>query len=693
MPLNNPIKTLQPKPMKRQKFRPQQGSMLVLMIAFTATIVLALLFFALGFVRLTGTQFEQKTAIEAAALAAAREMSNIVVVNTDFGYVGLSDSAPVGTDTTSGDNYYNQVHGINTLMGTTLLDYIIGKSIDDDELKNLAGVDHTKAIAAADQLQAELQRCTTPGQTAVDKDGNVVNPYLAAENAYRSNQVRIAGKSNYKANSMKLELGTVDSMSTNIKTPSGWGGAFNVGATKGGYYLSYKPVRYDGKTWVFAGIGDSMRLLDPKKYKPTATGVPYQHRTIVRAEAVQELNDNGLVANTSSVAVAQPASVYDPKPAPGALVVSFPDGPPDGACAQRSLSDLYVGSCLADGNDNSDVYIAANGDYPVDVGSTVTPDPNWPIPGDPGKQANNACKIALYDWIKRAGTKADVAAVIAAQNHPYNAPSPATVMWPPGNPNAKPIPNGVAHIYKFTPAGTVFYQSKQIDPAPFYVISDQQMLVESFEVLTNGAANDVRIKPIDLGPPIMDSDGEVILTKKYDLFIRDYGRRPGKLTGGKHSGEPIDDPLVSYNGSSSKPTIRLSRDGTGFGTASASTFLGKGAKSRSEGGGGSGALPMILPQEDFAFYWTGSTMSILRDPGAYKQFQAGSGVRSTYRISGVIADIRFRRQLKVRDESTVQIPVTDPTTGTPVVDPATGLPTTTPTSVSTKSDIGYIGLK
>jgi len=492
---------------------------------------------------------------------------------------------------------------------------------------------------------------------------------------------------------MKLDLGAVDGNITNIKTPSGWGGSFNAGATKAGYYASYKPVVFDNKTWVFAGVGDSMKLLDPQKFVASATGVPYQHRTIVRAEAIQDLNDGGIVASTIAVAVAQPASVYDPKPAPGALVVSFPDGPPDGVCALRNLADLYLGTCLADGNDNSDVYIASNGDYPTDPSSTITPDPNWPIPSDPGKQANNACKIAIYDWLKRAGTKANVAAVLAVQNQNWNMPNPATVVWPPGVAGAKPIPNGVAHIFKFTPTGTVFYQSKQADPAPFYVISDQQMMVESFEALTNGAADIVSIKPIDLGPPIMDSDGEVILTKKYDLYIRDYGRRPGKMNGGKHSGEPIDDPLVSQK-KVEKPSIRLANNDTGFGTTGLASLSGAGAKSKSEGGGGgSGALPLILPQEDFAFYWSGTAMQILRAPGAYKQFQAGSGVRSTYQVSGVIADIRFRRQLQVKDDNTVEIPVVDPTTGTPVVDPTTGLPSTTPQNVSTKSDIGYVGLK
>lgn len=671
--------------------------MLVLIIAFTATIVLAVLFFALGFVRLTGTQFEQKTAIEAAALAAARDMSNIVITTDEFGFVGLSDSAPVGTGTQSGDSYYTQVHGLNTLIGTTLVDYIIADEMGVSDMKKLAWVDFGRVKTVGNALQAELQRCTNAGETAVDKDGKVLNPYKAAEDAYRANQVRMTGKSNYKTGSMKLDLGTVSGMMTNIKTPAGWSAGFASG-TKGGYYLAYEPVNYDGKTWVFAGVGDSMRLLDPKKFQASASGVPWQVKTVVRAEAVQQLNDDGIVANTKSVAVALPASVFDPKPAPGALVVSFPDGAPNGPCTMAKIRDLF-GGCLSDGDDDSDVYMAQNGDYPVDAASSIIPDPDWPIPDDPGKQAANACKIAVYDWLKRAGTKADVASVVGMYDWNFDPANPTTVVWPPGGvPGAKPIPNGVAHIYRFNPNGTVNYQSKGCQPAPFYIVSDQQMLVESFEALTYGANGTLQIKPIDLGPPIMDSDGEVNLTTKFDLYIRDFARRPGKLKGGQHSGEPMDDPLVSQKrpapAEATKVAIKLSDDGTGFGSAGKVSFGGLGARPRGGGvGGGQGSLPLILPQEDFAFYWTGSTMSLLRDPAVYKSYTPGSGLRPTYQTNGIVCDIRMRRQLQVRDETTVEIPVTDPTTGTPVIDPATGAPTTTSSTTSTKSDVGYVGVK
>lgn len=671
--------------MKKYNLRHQHGSMLVLITAFTALIILALLFFALGFVRLTGTQFEQKTAIEAAALAAAREMSNIVITTNEFGFVGLSDSAPVGTNTQAGDAYYTHVHGINTLIGTTLTDYIIGRQLNNDEIMDLALIDYNRCKTVGAALEAELQKCTVAGGTSLDKDGRVVNPYLAAENAYRANQVRMTGKSNYKTGSMKLQLGTVAGMSTNVNTPRGWGGSFNAGSTAQGYYLSYKNVNFNGNTWVFAGIGDSMRLVDPKKFLASASGVAWQIRTLVRAEAIQDLNDDGIVASTKSVAVAQPASVFDPKPAPGALMISFPDGPPDGLCAMRRINDLY-GGCLADGDDDSDVYIATNGDYPVDAASMMAPDPAWPIPADPQQQANNACKIAMYDWLKRAGTKANVTSVVNMHTQTFNLPSPATVVWPPGGvPSAKPIPNGICHIFRFNPTGTVSYQSKQCEPAPFYIVSDQQMLVESFEVLTYGAANAVSLKPIDLGPPLMDSEGEVVLTTKYDLYIRDYARRPGNPRGGKHSGEPMDDPMVSFKNKDQATQVALSNDGTGFSTGKNFYVEGIGAKSKANGGGGgSGSLPLILPQEDFAFYWTGAAMTILRDPAVYKQYQPGSGLRPTYQTNGIVCDIRFRRQVQVKSEETVEIPV---------IDPITGEETTSSSTASTASDIGYIGLK
>lgn len=679
--------------------RSQKGNMLALIGAFSAGIFILLFVFAMVYLRLIGTDTERKTAIEAAALAAAREMSNIVVPNDDFGLVGLSDSAPNGTDTQAGDNYYTSVHGINSLMGTTLLDFIIAQELGDSELQVLARQDRAKVQAAADQLLAALQASIVSGGSGQDKNGNTVSPYQAAENAYKSNQVRMAGaNSSYQAGSLQLSLGAITGgLQTNIETPAGWSGSIPGSATIAGKYKSYVPVTRSSQTWVFAGIGDAVKIVDHKKFVNSVSGLPFQHGTIVRAEAIHNVSADGAIRNLKAVACAQPASVFDPKPNPGALVISFPDGIPDGTCAMRSMFDLY-GPCLRDSDDDSDMYYSFNGDYPVDTGSSIVVDSTgWPIPSDFRQTGANSCKIAMYDWLKRAGTKARVDQVVGMHSTNFNDPNPLTVAWPPGGGATVQIPNGVAQIFRFDPNGYVTHQSKVIKPSPYYIVSDRQTLFESFEVLTYGAADTQTIEPINLGPPINDSDGKLILTRKYDLHIRDFGRKPGKQTGGKHAGEPmLDNPFVSSNPKNTADVVLAQNNVNGKVSFDTIYDGSKGAKKKGGSvGNGRGALPLIMPQEDFAFFWNGTAMEVLRstDPLIYKSYPVGSGLRQTYHTNGIVADIRFRRQVEVADTVVTSTPVIDPTSGAPTIDPTTGLPATTTSTSTTQSGTGYIGLK
>lgn len=641
----------------RNSKRQAHGNMLVLVTAVTVGIVVAILVFMVGYVRLMGTQTERKTAIESAALTAAREMSRIVIQNDDFGMVGLSDAAPIGSDTSAADNFYTSVHSINTLIGTTLLDYIIADELNDPEMKILAMDDVTKVRQAADDLMTALQNSISSGGTGLDRDGNTVSPYAAAEAAYRRAQVRMAGASSYEAGSLQLSLGAVQGgLATNIPTPAGWSGSFPSTSTIANHYRSYVPINFDGQDWVFAGIGDSVKLVDNKKWVATASGLPYQHATIVRAEAVHNVNNNGSNQKLKTIACAQPASVYDPRPAPGALLVSFPDGMPDGTCTMNSINDLY-GPCLADSDDASDIYKSNGGDYPVDSGTTIAENNGeWPFPRDLLRKGANSCKIAVYDWFKRAGTKARVSAVVNMHSTAFAQPTPMRVSWPPGGTGTHTIPNGVTQIFRFDPNGNVTHQSKVIKPSPYYVISDEQSLIESFEVLTYGASSEEVIEPINLGPPVNDPNGKITLTTMYDLYIRDFARKPGKSTGGKHAGEPLeDDPLVTYNqvdpvageGKMAFESVYAS----GQGARRRGRRSGSGLHNRTGIGTGLGALPLILPQEDFAFFWNGSSMEIMRDPASYKTFPVGSGMRLTYQKNGVVCDIRFRRQVRVDDSA------------------------------------------
>jgi hypothetical protein len=358
------------------------------------------------------------------------------------------------------------------------------------------------------------------------------------------------------------------------------------------------------------------------------------------------------------------------------------------------MASVFDMGCMADPDDDVDMYSSTNGDYPVDAPSTMAIDTTgWPIASDPDHKAANACKIAFYDWLKHAGTKASVGAVVNAVNSNWG-PGPGTVAWPPGG--SDQIPNGIAYIYRFNGLGNVNFQSKIIKPNPYYVVSENQTYFEGFQILTNGAAAQITVEPVNLGPPINDPTGKVIFEIGYDVFIRDYARKPGNNRGGRHAGEPVNDPLIVKDTSE----VKLIAADSGHATCEQVRMDGIGAKTSSQGGGGgSGSLPLIGPQEDFAFLWSGALMQIYRNPALYVTFATGgpTNIRTTYQDEGTTCEIRLRRRIHVEDsvEESTFTQDTDPITGLPAVDPVSGAPvgTTTTTVTSTQNGIGFVGLK
>src|SRR5579885_705462 len=210
--------------------RRRSGNMLVLIAAF-CFIVIVLLLFGLAYVRLIGSSSEQRTAIEAAAIAAARDLSTIVINTPEFGFVGLSDSAPNGSSTVAGDSFDTTTHSINTLIGTARLDMIIAQNLGVPEMQELALNDLTAAKTEANNLIAVLDAAILPGGSGTDKNGNTVTPYVSAETAYQQNQIRMTGSSSYVTGSMRLTLGAIQNgIATNIPVPkpAGIDGSLNT---------------------------------------------------------------------------------------------------------------------------------------------------------------------------------------------------------------------------------------------------------------------------------------------------------------------------------------------------------------------------------------------------------------------------------------------------------------------------------
>lgn len=696
---------------KSRNERSEKGNTLVLIAAVTVGLVVTLIFFCLNYARLLGSNSEQKKAIESAALAAATDLSSIVIPTTEFGYVSLSDQAPIGKATVAGDQYYLPVRGINTLIGTARVDALIAtelNKIDSSpvwmELVQL-DLDNTKSVITklTAVLQASLTKTGSP--LAKDRDNKKLNVYSDAETAYTQNIIRMSGSSNYVDKSLVLTLGELSKPSdTNIAVPQP-AGTYPVDPAlqQNGLYKSYVNIPVDTPTgtidFVFGGIGSTNRLVDEKDFVTSAPSIAYHVPTIVKAEADQIIRTSQTPdgATFHSAACAQPSSVFDVRPAPGAIAIEFPDG---ALPTFVQPSSLLTSDYLNKGSD-CDILSAVK-DYPKDVGSALDDVcPQWPAVVTQNKIAD-VWRVTLHDWIRRGGVKANVADVVNCQSMAFNAPAPATVDWiteltttPLKNTNlsAAPvsgpkIPFGIMHIYKFDNNGHVVYKSQPVAPYPYEVVGDKQIYAEKLGkddgppkttdfVMSTGQLPTLTFANVDLpgignggggrgwgrpgdkkdGKPV--SGGNIIFTQAIDVYVRDQCRvlETGTASAPKHGGEPLNDTLVAMEKKAGNYVA--SSHSHDYGTG------GVGAFGPPPGQKGGGANPLLGGQSDF-----GDNIAPAEPTLTFSQSGSPSK-RPTYETTGLTGSIRFRRQIQVTGE---------------VLDALTGI-------LGTSNDVGYVGAK
>ncbi len=691
----------------RKQLRAARGNMLALISAVTVGIVVILIFFCLNYSRLLGSNAEQKKAIEASALAAANDLSNIVISTKEVGFVSLSDQAPIGTATAAGDQYCLPVHGINTLLGTARVDAIIADQIDaisgSTDMGLLASDDLANAKSVITQLEAVLtQACTSAGSPlAKDRNGTALNVYQDGENAYVQNCIRMSGSSNYVANSLKLTMGELaNPTETNIPVPQPSGSyPVNPSQQQNGTYKSFVNIPYNAASgkmdFVFGGIGTSQRLCDIRDWVASAPGLPYHVPTIVKAEADQIIKTsqtpNG--ATFHSAACAQPSSVFDVTPAPGAITIEFPDGPIPGLTNPSSLLTSAYLNAGVDADTESAV-----GDYPVDPTASLDPScPAYPA-SVAGQKIGDMWRIALYDWIRRCGARANIDLVVNMQKTAFNAPALPQIDWVTELDSTPPIKNtdltklvagpqipfGVMHVYKFDPNGAVLYKSQPVAPYPYEVVADQQLYGEKLsdagkpgDFLTalptlvfnnvvlpgmgNGGGGKGGGKPGKKGKGTSVAGGVITFTPEFDVYVRDQSRLRGSISGGKHGGEPLNDTLVTL-----APTTaadRLAANPPGSSGDYGAGGLGASSPSPPKGGG---AHPLLGAQCDF-----GDNLPPAEPMFAYQSNGGAPVVRPTYQTTALAGSIRFRRVIQVDAN---------------VLDVLTGV-------FLPKSDKGYVGAK
>lgn len=471
--------------------RAGSGNALTLVLA-VGFFLLFVFLFALTFVRLLGSHQEQVTAIQSASLAAASDLSRIVIQDKNFGFISLSDCPPNGRYTIARDNYDCPVRSINTLLATIRLDMIVADQMHDKILMLYAQRDYANAMSAADSLAQSLNAAMAPSGTGKDKDGNTVNPFNDALAAYNANPVHLAeGTSTLVPGSFKLTLGYAPGITTNTPVPQPTDFA-NVAQDQqyNSNYRAYQNISYDKQNFVFSAVEDHTLLADAKLFTSNAGGLNHAVPSIVKCDADESFTDN---AHNQRIihccACAEPGSLMDKQPAPSAMVVTFLNGADPPA---KTLLALFTDPSINKSPTDSTLFARA-GDAPP---GATTAGSLYGL-GTPHAPFGQTLRVALYDWLRANGPALNLRSLFDVFKQTF------------------PSGSGSYCVMVAAPGGQCSETTAPVDPSVWLPVSDQQWTAVS---------------------------GQAVLTSQNlysDIFVTDYLYQQGTLAGGTHAGQAL----------------------------------------------------------------------------------------------------------------------------------------------------------
>jgi hypothetical protein len=495
--------------MSKQRPRNKSGSTLALIVALLATVGLAIILFGVKYSQELGSYQEEKSAIEAAALVAAKDLSRIVLEDPNYGFIALSDYAPVGRGTVAGDGYALPVQSINTLLATVRADMIVADYMQDPVMRSLALRDYKNAIAAQKHLVDYLTNIIDANGRGQDINGSIVSPLQDATEVYKKNAVRMEGKyAELVPGSLKLSLGYVPNSQSSRAAVLQPLSVSQVSSNQqlNGFYMPNVSVFYKNKyPVVFAALGADANLVEAKSFQ-VDLGVAASVPTVVKVQAQEVYHDNdvhGPATHTVSIAAAAEAgSIIDRRPHPGALTLTFLNGP---ITEIQTLGDIFKQGQIA--SDPTDLLqTPLNGDYPD---SPLSPFSISLLPGasPTHPQFSNLISVGFYDWLRRAGPNLNISQLMSILTTPLNYSG-----------------NGPqVHFFEVQTDGSIKYTVQSASLANL-VISQHQWGAISGLGLDSAAKKN------------MNS------TIYYDLQLTDFTYQPGRINGGKHGGEPLSYP-------------------------------------------------------------------------------------------------------------------------------------------------------
>lgn len=430
------------------KLRTSKGSVVLPLAIFLGVILLAGLIFIV-FMQMTSHQKQAQTAVDAAALAVAKEISKVTIMDPGLGRVGVVD------DYSNLGLAGRPVYGINTVMARCRLDLIISHRLGNTTMDFLAKDDARMLGNATRRLNNLLCTANGAGMIKYEDSAGVaktINLAQIAAEAYNSSGLRPASVAPVTAADITIEMGRTNSAGvTNIPVPSPLSRAevnvlSNAATVKQGmgqqtFYRSNIPVPVSGSDarFIFSQVGETVALIDRASFAPAGaesvlTGPAIIFPTTVRVTVREKVR--AIAGGDTATTESKPTEIKKEiacacagnrriTPTAGIFRLEFPQGVPaqDNGVSYDTIISLMNSSMLPSDagssspgstsgwKGNGHYFTAKNGPFPGS-GTVARTDVN-------GRRADNpsvALAFFVYDWLRNEGLRPNVDAVYNAMS-------------------------------------------------------------------------------------------------------------------------------------------------------------------------------------------------------------------------------------------------------------------------------------
>lgn len=397
--------------MKKQPCRNELGNTLGMIVCVIAAIIIPLLILL---TLVPGLIYggRAKNVVEAAGLLAANDLSRIVIDDPDFGYVSLSNYAPLGEGTRARDGQPLPVTGINTLIATLRQNAIIADELRNESMQALVDEDMDKLEGTTSHLSdalAEALSDRTRGGKSVDIHGRPVKPLEAVEAFLKKNL-----PPNVELQSVELTLGWLDGGSESTITvpqPAKQFAHVSPADEQAGKYRAFTSYPVGAREFSFAGLDSRAHLVSSDSFREDDG----KHIcSIVKIECTLKLRDKGAQSGQSGapfvcVACCQPYSQPDAA-IRGAMTVRFSGRPVPGLLSWR---DFLTRRYFRDQRITR--YDVIGGDYPFEKNARLET-------ANSDDRDSSAREFAehLYYWLRNGRSRVRVDAVLAMIEEPFH---------------------------------------------------------------------------------------------------------------------------------------------------------------------------------------------------------------------------------------------------------------------------------